>query len=181
MIGNRFLQSHCLFGGLSEEDLAIIKPLTNEEKFDKDEVIVEEGGKGDRVYFICEGSVEILKKVKLSTGTVVQRIATLEVGDTFGEMELLDVQPCIATVRALEPTYVLTLSNMSLYRISKMNLKAYTMIILNLARAISRRLRRMDALVAGSLSREEYQSGVKPGSEAEFLPEDEGGKCDNAP
>jgi CRP/FNR family cyclic AMP-dependent transcriptional regulator len=89
--------------------------------------------------------------VKLSKGTVVQRIATLEVGDTFGEMELLDVQPCIATVRTLEPTSVLTLSNMNLYRISKMNLKTYTMIILNLARAISRRLRRMDALVAGSL------------------------------
>ena len=61
------------------------------------------------------------------------------------------------------------------------SLKAYTMIILNLARAISRRLRRMDALVAGSLSRAEYQSGVKPGAEAEFLAEDEDGKCGNVP
>ena len=159
MIGNRFLQSHCLFGGLSEGDLELIKPLMKEEQYGKMEVIVEEGGQGDRVYFICEGSVEVLKKAKLSRGTVVQRIATLEVGDTFGEMELLDVQPSIATIRTLEPTYVLTLSNMNLYRISKTNLKAYTMIILNLARAISRRLRRMDALVAGSLSRAESSSG----------------------
>jgi CRP-like cAMP-binding protein len=158
MIGNKFLQSHCLFGGLSEEDLKLIKPLLKECHYEKQEIIVEEGGQGDRVYFICEGSVEILKKVKLSDGIVVQRIATLGVGDTFGEMELLDVQPSIATVRTLEPTYVLTLSNMDLYRISKLNLKAYTMIILNLARAISRRLRRMDALVAGSLSREGLNS-----------------------
>lgn len=158
MIGNKFLQSHCLFGGLSEDDLKLIKPLLKECHYEKQEIIVEEGGKGDRVYFICEGSVEILKKVKLSDGIVVQRIATLGVGDTFGEMELLDVQPSIATVRTLEPTYVLTLSNMDLYRISKINLKAYTMIILNLARAISRRLRRMDALVAGSLSREGLNS-----------------------
>ena len=158
MIGNKFLQSHCLFGGLSEDDLKLIKPLLKEYHYEKQEIIVEEGGQGDRVYFICEGSVEILKKVKLSNGIVVQRIATLGVGDTFGEMELLDVQPSIATVRTLEPTYVLTLSNMDLYRISKLNLKAYTMIILNLARAISRRLRRMDALVAGSLSREGLSS-----------------------
>jgi CRP/FNR family cyclic AMP-dependent transcriptional regulator len=151
MIGYRFLKSHCLFGGLSEEDIEMIRPLLKEEQYGSEEIIVEEGGQGDRVYFISQGSVEVLKKVKLSKGTVVQRIATLEVGDTFGEMELLDVQPCIATVRTLEPTSVLTLSNMNLYRISKMNLKTYTMIILNLARAISRRLRRMDALVAGSL------------------------------
>jgi CRP-like cAMP-binding protein len=162
MIGNRFLQAHCLFGGLSEEDIAMIKPLLKEERYDTHEVIVEEGGQGDRVFFICEGAVEVLKKVKLSDGIVVQRIATLDVGDTFGEMELLDVQPCIATVRTMKPTHVLTLSNMDLYRISKLNLKTYTMIILNLARAISRRLRRMDALVAGSLSREDPDPGPKP-------------------
>ena len=154
MVGYKFLKSHCLFGGLSENEIEMIRPLLKEEHFGKNEIIVEEGGRGDRVYFIYEGSVEILKKVKLSQGMVVQRIAALEVGDTFGEMELLDVQPCIATVRSLEPTSVLTLSNMDLYRISKMNLKTYTMIILNLARAISRRLRRMDALVAGSLTEE---------------------------
>ena len=171
MIGNRFLQSHCLFGGLSEDDLEFIKPLMKEQQYGKKEVIVEEGGQGDRVYFICEGSVEVLKKVKLSRGTVVQRIATLEVGDTFGEMELLDVQPSIATVRTLEPTYVLTLSNMDLYRISKIKLKAYTMIILNLARVISRRLRRMDALVAESLYRTVSSSGSAD------LPASEDGKC----
>ena len=158
MVGYKFLKSHCLFGGLSENEIEMIRPLLKEEHFGKSEIIVAEGGRGDRVYFIYEGSVEILKKVKLSQGMVVQRIAALEVGDTFGEMELLDVQPCIATVRSLEPTSVLTLSNMDLYRISKMNLKTYTMIILNLARAISRRLRRMDALVAGSLSEDEQSS-----------------------
>jgi CRP-like cAMP-binding protein len=156
VVGYNFLKSHCLFGGLSENEIEMIRPLLKEEHFGKNEIIVKEGGRGDRVYFIYEGSVEILKKVKLSEGMVIQRIAALEVGDTFGEMELLDVQPCIATVRSLEPTSVLTLSNMDLYRISKMNLKTYTMIILNLARAISRRLRRMDALVAGSLTEEEH-------------------------
>jgi CRP-like cAMP-binding protein len=158
MIGYEFLKSHCLFGGLSENEIEMLKTLLQEEEYGPDEVIVEEGGGGDRLFFIYEGSVEILKKVTHSKGTVVQRIATLEVGESFGEMELLDVQPCIATVRTLEYTKLLTLSNMDLYKISKTDLKTYTMIIMNLARAISRRLRRMDSLVAGSLFNEEKES-----------------------
>jgi CRP-like cAMP-binding protein len=155
MIGYEFLKSHCLFGGLSKEEIDMMRPLLKEQNYGTGEVIVEEGSRGDRLYFICRGSVEILKKVTHSKGTVVQRIATLEVGESFGEMELLDVQPSIATVRTLEPTRVLTLSNMDLYKISKTNLKTYTMIIMNLARAISRRLRRMDSLVAGTLYTQE--------------------------
>jgi CRP-like cAMP-binding protein len=155
MIGYKFLKSHCLFGGLSEKEIEMIRPLLKEDHFAEGEEIVSEGSRGDRLYFIYEGSVEVLKQVSLSKGAVVHRIATLGVGDTFGEMELLDVQPCIATIRTLEATSVLTLSNMDLYRISKTNLKTYTMIIMNLARAISRRLRRMDALIAGAQLREE--------------------------
>jgi CRP-like cAMP-binding protein len=151
MIGYKFLKSHCLFGGLTEEQIEMIRPFLKTEHYERGEVIVEEGSRGERLFFIYEGSVEVVKEISLSKGTAVQRIATLEVGDTFGEMELLDVQPCAATIRSLEATSVLTLSNMDLYRISKTNLKTYTMIVLNLARAISRRLRRMDAIVAGSL------------------------------
>jgi len=164
MIGYNFLKCHCLFGGLAENEIEMIRPFLIEEHYGKGEVIVTEGSRGDRLYFIYEGSVEILKEVTLSKGTVVQRIAFLEVGDTFGEMELLDVQPAVATVRTLEPTAVLTLSNMDLYKISKINLKTYTMIIMNLARAISRRLRRMDALVASSLFAKENGSSVSSGS-----------------
>jgi CRP-like cAMP-binding protein len=162
MIGYRFLKSHCLFGGLSEDEVTMLRPFLKEEHYEGEEEIVKEGDRGDRLYFIYEGSVEVLKRIETRGGPAVQRIATLGVGDTFGEMELLDVQPSIATIRALEPTAVLTLSNMDLYRISKINLKTYTMIILNLARAISRRLRRMDALVAGSLFAQE--NGGKDGS-----------------
>jgi CRP/FNR family cyclic AMP-dependent transcriptional regulator len=155
MIGYRFLKSHCLFGGLSEEEVNILRPFLKEELYSGDDEIVKEGDRGDRLYFIYEGSVEVIKSIETRRGPAAQRIATLGVGDTFGEMELLDVQPSIATIRALEPTAVLTLSNMDLYRISKINLKTYTMVILNLARAISRRLRRMDALVASSLFAQE--------------------------
>ena len=151
MIGYKFLKSHALFGGLTEEEIKMIRPFLKAEQYKKGKTIVEEGTRGGKLFFIYEGSVEIVKKMSNSDPARLRQIATLGIGNTFGEMELIDVQPCIATVRALEDTSVLTLNNLDLYKISKKNLKTYTIIILNLAREISRRLRRMDCLISGSL------------------------------
>ena len=69
-------------------------------------------------------------------------------GDVFGEMELIDVQPCAASVRALKHTKALTLSNKGLYQISQYDLKVFSLMIMNLARDISRRLRKADDIIA---------------------------------
>ncbi|HWP67943.1 MAG TPA: cyclic nucleotide-binding domain-containing protein, partial [Rectinemataceae bacterium] len=73
-------------------------------------------------------------------------IAELSEGETFGEMELIDVMPSIATITALEPLEVVTISNRALYEISKIEPKTFSLMIMNLARDLSRRLRRMDEL-----------------------------------
>ena len=151
MIKRAFLQSHALFGGLSDEEIEDIIPLLREERFSKGECIVKEGEDGDRLYFLCEGSVEVLKEIHSPTGAVTVRLAALDEGDTFGEMELIDIQPRSASVRALDNVSTLTLSNKDMYEIYHNNLKAFTLIIMNIAREISRRLRRMDALVGSSL------------------------------
>ena len=60
------------------------------------------------------------------------------------KMELIDIQPRAATVKAIKKTQVLTLSRKDLYSISKWDLQTFTFIIMNLAREVSRRLRKMD-------------------------------------
>jgi CRP-like cAMP-binding protein len=116
------------------------------EEFGEGVFIEREGEPGDRIYFIIEGEVEILKKIK-KTGNL-SRIFQFSEGDIFGEMELIDVQPCAASVRTLKPTKTLTLSNKGLYQISKYDLKIFSLMILNLARDISRRLRKADEIIA---------------------------------
>jgi CRP/FNR family cyclic AMP-dependent transcriptional regulator len=151
MVKAKFLQSHTLFGGISDEDIEKIIPLLKEENFSKGEFILKEGEEGDRLYFLCKGSVEVLKEIHTETGLIQKRLAILSMGDTFGEMELIDIQHCAASVRALEKVSALTLSNADMYRIYKSNLEVFTMIVMNIAREISRRLRKMDALVGSSL------------------------------
>ena len=144
-----YLKRYSLFGGITEHTYEQIKPMLRTVLFAKGQVIVEEGHVNDTIYFITDGSVEILKKAECGEGTELRRMATMREGDTFGEMELIDIQPCAATVRALEDTSTLTLSSRDLYRVSKMDMKTYALLIMNLAREISRRLRAMDSMFAG--------------------------------
>lgn len=75
-------------------------------------------------------------------------IASLVEGDSFGEMELIDVQPCAASAVARDQTHVVTLNNRDFYLLSKSYPAVYTIMMLNLARDISRHLRRTDELLA---------------------------------
>ncbi|MFW5728237.1 MAG: cyclic nucleotide-binding domain-containing protein [bacterium] len=142
-----YLKKHSLFGGVTEEAFAEIRPLVQTLEFVPGQDIVTEGAVNDRIYLIVKGSVEILKAFPQRPGEF-RRITNMREGDTFGEMELIDIQPCAATVRALEATTTLTLSNRDLYSISKRDMKTYAILIMNLAREISRRLRATDELVA---------------------------------
>ena len=69
-------------------------------------------------------------------------------GDCFGEMALIDIQPRSASVRSLEDSLLFCFSNRAFGSLRDWNLRTYTLITLNLAREISRRLRRTDALLA---------------------------------
>ena len=149
MVRPEYLQSHALFGGVADDDLAAIIPLLREENYAAGADVVREGEEGDRMYFIRQGSVEVLKKLADDNGE--RRLAVLNEGDTFGEMELIDIQNRSASVRALESLTVLTLANEAMYEIFEHNRDAFIIILMNIAREISRRLRKMDALVASSL------------------------------
>lgn len=146
-VENAFLCKHSLFGGLTNSELDIIRPYIKELEFKKGDVILKQGSFNSRVYFIVHGSVSI-EKYPEHHEKESRKIVTLVDGDSFGEMELIDIQPCAASAIAIEDTSVVSLDNRDFYLLSKSHLKIYTMMMLNLARDISRRLRRTDELLA---------------------------------
>ena len=142
MIDTASLQRYSLFGGLLPEDIERIKPLLGNERFPVGEQVMREGEPNDRINFILEGRVEVSRRgVKL---------VELGEGETFGEMELLDVMPSAATVTVIEPLTVATISNRAIHEIFRMDSRTFAFIIMNLARDLSRRLRRMDGIVSGA-------------------------------
>lgn len=131
------LQRYSLFGGLTNEQIetAILPKLVYKD-FQFDEVIIQEGQLNDSIYFLLEGSVDILKNGKT--------IVVLGEGQTVGEMELLDIMPAAATVRTRQPVKTAVISNKAIYSIYCENTAIFAMLIMNLARDLSRRLRQMD-------------------------------------
>lgn len=73
--------------------------------FEKDEIIFHEGDLGDYLYIIIDGQVDILKQ---KDGKETS-IATLNKGEFFGEMALLNERKRTATIKCLTPTNVLAL------------------------------------------------------------------------
>ncbi|PKL12669.1 MAG: cyclic nucleotide-binding domain-containing protein [Spirochaetae bacterium HGW-Spirochaetae-8] len=144
---NDFFIKHSMFGGLTAAELEIIRPSLDERHYPKGTRILTQGEPNNTVYFIFEGEISIQKHPDEAAGPVRQ-IAVLHPGDSFGEMELIDIQPCAASVVCLTDSIVIALTNRDLYQLSKEHLQTYTMIIMNLARDISRRLRSTDELLA---------------------------------
>lgn len=146
-IDNAFLCKHSMFGGLTDIELRIIHDYLDENTYAKGTCILKQGEPNNTVYFIVEGEISI-QKHPLDKEDQERVITTLRAGDSFGEMELIDIQSCAASAICLTDVTIISLSNQNLYKLSTTNLKTYTMLILNLARDISRRLRSTDNLLA---------------------------------
>ena len=143
------LKACSLFGGVTEAAFTTIRPYIQSSHFESGDTIVTEGKINDRIYFIEHGAVEVTKRLCCGDEEQEKLLTTMHEGETFGEMELIDIQPCAASVRATAPTATLSLSHRDLYKVSKTDMKTYALLVMNLAREISRRLRRMDELMVG--------------------------------
>ncbi|MCL2231428.1 MAG: cyclic nucleotide-binding domain-containing protein [Treponema sp.] len=140
MVHPESLQKYALFGGLLDEQIESMMPLMLQESFEPDEYIITEGKPNDKIYFLIEGHVAVTKK-----DIVLSHFGE---GEAFGEMEVLDVMPAIASIKALSKVTAMSISNKNLREIYKLDVKTFSLMIMNLARDLSRRLRRMDEKLA---------------------------------
>src|SRR3954451_17637204 len=149
-----------LFGALSDEVLAFLAGMLTVVKPTIGETIFRDGDEANAMYVVLAGEMEVTKK---SRGAVDARVAVLGPGDWFGEMSIVDIQPRSATVRALAPGRLLRVSAADLDALYRYDLRSYSLIVLNLARDLSRRLRVADGILADLISNvlDQY---IRPGA-----------------
>jgi len=100
-----------IFSGLSDSDLSVIAPILKLVSFKSGETVIHEGDKGDSLFIVRNGSVEVYKTS--DDGGEIS-LGELPEGSYFGELSLFDEHPRSATVRTLENTDFLTLSRLDL-------------------------------------------------------------------
>jgi len=134
-----------LFGGLADDTIEALLEHLELRTCDAGDVVFREGDHGRELFVVLDGEMEVLKKSKRDRDA---RVALLGPGDWFGEMSILDIMPRSATVRAVAPSRMLRLSASDLDALYRRDLRAYTLIVLNIAREMSRRLRVADGILA---------------------------------
>jgi CRP-like cAMP-binding protein len=107
--------------------------------------LFREGDTGRELFVLVDGEVEVLRRSRRGHETPV---AVLGPGDWFGEMSILDVLPRSATTRIVAPARLLRISAQDLDSLYRKDLRSYSILVLNIARELSRRLRVADGLVA---------------------------------
>lgn len=138
------LQSVAVLAGLSEDVLAHFVATLPVVKLGVGDCVFREGDPAREMFILIDGELEILKKSRRGKET---RVAILGPDDAFGEMSVLDLQPRSATVRAVSAVRLIRLSTEELDVLYRRDLKAYALLVLNIARDLSRRLRVADGLV----------------------------------
>lgn len=96
-----------LFSHLTEEQLQQLALQARETNFRKHTVIMSEGDRGDSMHIIKSGSVKIFLSDDDGRELVLYEQGA---GAAIGDIALLDDAPRSASVTALEPTSVLTIS-----------------------------------------------------------------------
>ena len=139
------LRQLALFGAMADSALQHLTASLEVIEPEPGEVLFREGDPADDMFVVLAGEIEVLKRSRQGSES---RVAMLGPGDWFGEMSIVDVQPRSATVRSVAPSRLLRIASSDLDGLYRYDVKAYSLIVLNLARELSRRLRVADGILA---------------------------------
>jgi CRP-like cAMP-binding protein len=137
------LRQQPLFGGLGDDGLAVFAEAASKTELAPGEVLYFEGDRADHLYVIESGELLVIK----GDGDNESELAVLGEGDFFGEMSFVDMQPRSATVRARSGSTLWGWPYRALRDAYQHDTKAYTLLVMNIARELSRRLRRADEVI----------------------------------
>lgn len=130
-----------IFAGLQVEVLQDLEAHGHWREVADGEWMVREGESGREMFILTQGEAEVVIHSGTSQEVVLARLKS---GDFFGEMCLIECMPRAASVRACGRVRLLSLPVSELHHVFQLWPEQYAILILNIARDLSRRLRAMD-------------------------------------
>lgn len=138
------LQESPLLVALTDDQIRKVQEGSAVETHADDAVIVRRDSPGDALYLILKGRVliESAPDMPITTLSGEKTMHEQYEGDFFGEMAILDHEPRSADVRAVGEAIVLKVSRDRLYELFATDTDLQVVLLTNVARILSRRLRR---------------------------------------
>ena len=134
------LERHPLLVHLAPEQLEGIARTGEIESYNPGESIVVEGTLGDSLFLILSGQVAVHKGA--------QTFATLQNGEFFGEMSLVEPAPRSASVTAMSATFLFRLPHDHLRQLIIDDASAASVLLVQIVKTLSDRLRRANSMLS---------------------------------
>ncbi|MDJ0835357.1 MAG: cyclic nucleotide-binding domain-containing protein [Acidobacteriota bacterium] len=141
------LQGMPIFGGLTRAALENLLGATGPVVFQPGEYIMRQGTPPGCVYVLEEGCADVVKY----HGDHHYLLCALGRGDCIGEMSLIDPGPRSASVIAGEVCRAIPLGSADFNNLRRHDLAGFTLLQLNIAREVCRRLRAVEHLMLSAL------------------------------
>lgn len=138
-----------VFAGLEGTDLKTLSDVVVRRHVSADTVICQEGEIEHEFYILNKGTVAITQQL----GREERFLAAMGSGEFFGEMALLEHKPRVATVRALEESELLVITEETFGKVVARN----PVVALTILRQISKSLRRTDHQIIEDLQAKNAQ------------------------
>lgn len=129
----KVLSSVRLFDDMRREEILTLLNLMTKATYQAGHYIFREEDMGATLYVLASGTVEVQKK---GAQNKIVTLATLQAGDTFGEVALVRDHVRKASVLALEQCLVLAMETKSIWGFPQIAAKLY----LNISRVLADRL-----------------------------------------
>ncbi len=139
-----FLRTLEIFKEVSSRDLSHLVRALHSRVYREGELIFEEGDTGRAMFILESGKVELARKDAAGAN---RRMFSLEPGDFFGEMAMLESLPRSASARALERSEIHLLYKTNLQDLLHYYPRVGASIMTHLAMIMSRRLRHANKLI----------------------------------
>jgi CRP-like cAMP-binding protein len=134
------LERHPLLLHLEPDQLARISRAGEVESYNPGEDVVVEGSLGDALFLILSGQVAVHRGP--------QTFATLQGGEFFGEMSLVEPAPRSATVTAMSATFLFRLPHDALRELIADDSSVANVLLVQIVKTLSDRLRRANAMLS---------------------------------
>jgi CRP-like cAMP-binding protein len=135
-----------LFDLLSPAELQVLADLSRPRRFGPGELVFAEGELGDSLFVLAAGEVEVSRHEAAGAP-----LAVVAAPGAFGEMALVDREHRSATVRARTEVQALQLTAENFTTFRKYSRDGFTLVVMNIARVLSSRLRETSAKLASRL------------------------------
>lgn len=153
------LSQIAIFGGATEVQQEEIFRRLESGIIPKGEHIFHKGDDASHIYIVKSGEVEL----SIPGNEVTIQKKKLGIGECFGQVALMSMQPHAVSAMACETSEIIVLSRRALHQLRHEDITLFALLMMNIARELARRLIFTDKMLLDSYDEEKHRAVAMSG------------------